>query len=156
MQFDPDAFGFEMKIDESLEYADAQNEKASWFSFLFGKVKQPIPFTIPIKYVQNPTTIHQTLKAALANRYERAATETHPLVNSANVIPGESGTELANVDEAITHIGMALTSATQRMVVLNVKECPGRTWKQNCAKPFSWKLLMAWLRFIYRICKMGR
>mgnify|MGYP000846017390 CR=1 FL=1 len=124
IQFNPDAFGFEIKIDESLEYADSQNEKASWFSFLFGKVKQPIPFTIPIKYVQNPTTIHQTLKAALVNRYERAATETHPLVNSANVIPGESGTELANVDEAITHIGMALTSATQRTVVLNVKETP--------------------------------
>ncbi len=122
VHLDPATVGFELDIDRMLAAADLQRTaQPFWEGFWdFLWARQQAPGIVPLDWTYSEERLRAYLSAELSPRYDQPATPALPAVGTVNFIPGVPGLTL-DVDDAILPIENALTSITNRTVILPVQ-----------------------------------
>lgn len=123
IQIRPAVLGFEPQVENMLAVADKQRVTdpfwSGFWNFLWNRNIEEV--NIPLNANYNETQIREYLEKEIAARYDTPATSPKPIPGSTEFAPGESGTEL-DLDRATLQVINALTSPTERIVTLSLKQ----------------------------------
>jgi beta-lactamase class A len=123
IQIRPAVLGFDPQVENMLAVADKQRVTEPFWSgfwnFLWNRNIEEV--NIPLNANYNEAQIREYLEKEIAARYDTPATSPKPIPGSTEFAPGESGTEL-DLDRATLQVINALTSPTQRIVTLSLKQ----------------------------------
>lgn len=123
IQVRPAVLGFEPQVEKMLAVADKERVTEPFWSgfwnFLWNRNIEEI--NIPLNADYDETLIREFLQTEISARYDTPATSPKPIPGSTDFEAGKSGTEL-DLDRATLQVIHALTSPTDRIVNLSLKE----------------------------------
>ena len=123
IQVRPAVLGFDPQVENMLAVADKRRVTEPFWSgfwnFLWNKNIEEV--NIPLNADYNEAQIREYLQNEIAARYDTPATSPKPIPGSTEFAAGESGTEL-DLDRATIQVINALTSPTERIVSLSLKQ----------------------------------
>lgn len=123
IHLDPALIGFELNLESMLAAADMQRTGISfWGGFWNYLWNRPTPSNaIPLVASYSEDRLRAYLKNEIAARYDQPPTPAQPIPGSPEFLPGSPGQTL-DIDSAVALIGSALTSPTNRTVILTAQK----------------------------------
>ncbi|MCS7009855.1 MAG: class A beta-lactamase-related serine hydrolase, partial [Anaerolineales bacterium] len=133
IHLNPAIVGFELNLESMLAAADMQRTGISFWSGFWNYLwNRPMPSnSVPLVASYSEERLRAYLQTEIATRYDRPPTPAQPIPGSAEFLPGAPGQTL-DIDSAVVLIGSALTSPTNRTVILtSQKVAPTRPSPQT-------------------------
>ncbi len=122
IHLDPAVVDFQLDLEGMLAAADIQRSQqpfwGGFWDYLWNRSTPPPE--IPLRASFSEQRLRTYLEQEIATRYDKPPIPAKPIVGTVNFEPGQSGSTL-DIDSAIPIIGKALSSLTNRTVLLPLK-----------------------------------
>jgi len=143
MQFSPAELGFQLDLAAILEQIPRTSRPISFNTWFFGKNPIHDAHNLEIAYTLDEIHLQNFLNEIFTQRYDQPAIAPAPILYSTNLTPGQPGYQLSSISQTVEQVKRALTSPTERIVSLAVKETP--------APDLSWQNIETMVRQIVKL-----
>ncbi|MGB9586253.1 MAG: hypothetical protein ACPL7A_02390, partial [Anaerolineales bacterium] len=122
IHLDPAVVDFQLDLEGMLAAADVQRSQQSFWGGFWDYLwnRSSPPAEIPLRASFSQQRLRTYLEQEISTRYDKPAIPAKPIVGTVNFEPGQPGSTL-DIDSAIPVIGKALSSLTNRSVLLPLK-----------------------------------
>ena len=128
MQFAPETFGFQLNAGQVLDAFEASSgstlKTALWWQHLWGRTHDFESANLDLYPTMETSAIRDLIEQEIQPRYDQKAYAPYPLLNTTYFEPGNPGWKIVNTNQAANAIASALSSPTERRVLLDVVDLP--------------------------------